>query len=75
MHIFRLESDHIELFKLLKAESLAASGGEAKFIIAEGLVHVNGETETRKRRKLRAGDRVDFNGETIVVQAASGLVS
>ncbi|WP_051305663.1 RNA-binding S4 domain-containing protein [Desulfogranum mediterraneum] len=62
-----ISTPYIELFKLLKRENLAASGGEAKFIIGEGLVEVNGEVETRKRKKIVAGDRVSCNGETLEV--------
>jgi len=62
-----LNKEFIELYALLKLESLAASGGEAKFFIAEGKVRVNGEVETRKRKKLIAGDRVEFGGETLVL--------
>lgn len=64
-----LTKEFIELYALLKLESLAASGGEAKFFIAEGNVRVNGEVETRKRKKIVAGDRVEFAGETLHVKA------
>lgn len=53
----------IELHQLLKLADLAASGGEAKFVIAQGLVRVNGQVETRKRKKIVAGDLVEFAGE------------
>lgn len=46
----------VELFKILKFEGIANSGAEAKNIIAEGHVKVNGEVETRKRRQMIAGD-------------------
>ena len=61
----------VELFKLLKFESLIGSGGEAKHVIAEGYVLVNGELETRKRRKLVAGDVVEFNGDVLRLSAAT----
>ena len=63
-----IHSEPIELFQLLKFEGLASSGGEAKYFIAEGQVSVNGETEIRKRRKILAGDIVEFAGETIRVK-------
>lgn len=56
------EKTPIELYKLLKFENLASSGGEAKFAVARGQVRVNGRVETRKRKKLFAGDVVEFNG-------------
>jgi len=64
---FKLETEYIELFKLLKAVNLVGSGGEAKIHISEGVVLVNGEIETRKRYKTRVGDLVEFNGERIKV--------
>lgn len=58
----------IELSKLLKLAGFADSGGNAKHAIHEGLVLVNGSVETRKGKKLAAGDRVTFNGESVVIQ-------
>lgn len=55
----------IELYKILKFEGLVASGGEAKAAIAEGLVLVNGVIETRKRKKIVAGDIIEFGQEKI----------
>ncbi len=55
---FPLRGDYITLDALLKAAGLAHSGGGAKVLIADGAVAVNGETETRRGRKLRAGDLV-----------------
>ena len=53
----------VELYKLLKIESLASSGGEAKQFIADGLVQVNNEPELRKRRKMLHGDIIEFDLE------------
>ena len=58
--IAELESEFVELFKILKFEGLVDSGGNAKQAIAEGRVSVNGEIETRKRKKIKAGDQIDF---------------
>ena len=55
---FELRGEHISLDALLKATGLAGSGGAAKTIITNGAVRVNGETEVRRGRKLRAGDAV-----------------
>jgi len=57
-----------ELFKILKFENLVASGGEAKMVVADGLVKVNGEVDTRKRRKIVAGDVVEFGGEEMRIR-------
>lgn len=58
--IAELETEFVELYKILKFEGLSQSGGNAKQAIAGGLVSVNGEVETRKRKKIRAGDQIDF---------------
>jgi ribosome-associated protein len=58
----------VELYKLLKFHGLASSGGEAKMIIGDGLVAVNGEIETRKRKKIVSGDVVEFAGESFRVK-------
>ena len=57
----------IELCQFLKFGGLADSGGAAKQAIAERSVTVNGVLETRKRKQLLAGDKVTFEGKTIVV--------
>lgn len=62
---FALASDFIELDNLLKSLNIAPSGGAAKVFIREGKVRVNGEPETRVRRKLRAGDIVRFDSTEI----------
>ncbi|VGO17852.1 hypothetical protein PDESU_06454 [Pontiella desulfatans] len=67
---FPLTGEYIELCKLLKAANLVMSGGEGKEVVAQGLVTVDGELETRKRRKIRAGMSVGFAGETISVKTA-----
>ena len=58
--IAELESEFVELYKIRMVEGLSQSGGSAKQSIADGLVSVNGEIETRKRKKIRAGDQIDF---------------
>ena len=60
-----LKSQPVELYKILKFEGLVPSGGVAKQVIESGEVIVNGEVETRKRKKIVSGDVIEFNGETI----------
>ena len=60
-----LKSEPVELHKILKFEGLVPSGGVAKMAIESGDVLVNGEVETRKRKKMMAGDVIEFNGEVI----------
>ncbi|MFT5082497.1 MAG: ribosome-associated protein [Lentisphaeria bacterium] len=55
-----LNKEPVELFKILKYEGLAGSGGEAKLAIADSQAKVNGEIETRKRKKIMAGDIIEF---------------
>lgn len=47
---------------------MVSGGGEAKIVISEGYVLVNGEVEFRKRKKINAGDVIEFNGETIAIE-------
>ncbi|MBX2849974.1 MAG: RNA-binding S4 domain-containing protein [Acidiferrobacterales bacterium] len=56
-----------ELFKILKFEGLVSSGGEAKIVIAEGMVRLNGQIETQKRKKISAGDQIEFNNESFSI--------
>jgi ribosome-associated protein len=60
----------IELCQFIKFGGLTESGGEAKQLISEGLVLLNGCVETQKRKKLLAGDQVKANGHTIIVALA-----
>lgn len=60
---FQLKGEFIELIKLLKAVGMRATGGESKQAVEDGLVQVNGEVESRKRRKLVVGDVVVLEGE------------
>ncbi len=62
---FKLKAEFIELDNLLKTLDLVANGAEAKQKIQTGLVKVNGEVESRIRRKLRSGDYVEFGGQKI----------
>jgi len=63
--VVQISREPIELYKILKIENMVNSGGEAKAVIAEGLVRVNGEIETRKRKKIISGDVVEFGDEII----------
>ncbi len=60
-----LEKTPTELYKILKFEGLASSGAEAKILIANGLVKVNAEIEIQKRKKIVAGDIIEYNGNTL----------
>ena len=60
----------VELFKILKFEGMVTTGGEAKLVIADGQVSVNGEIETRKRRKILDGDVIVFANESLQIRLA-----
>ncbi|SDS06243.1 RNA-binding S4 domain-containing protein [Opitutus sp. GAS368] len=60
----------IELCQFLKFGGLTGTGGEAKQVISQGLVTLNGTVETQKRKKLLAGDQVTYDGKTLVVALA-----
>ena len=57
----------IELYKLLKIANMVGGGGEAKTMISEGNVLVNNEVEVQKRKKIRRGDIIEYNGKIIEV--------
>ncbi len=61
------ERDTIDLQDWLKLAGLVGTGGEAKFRVQDGQVKLNGEVETRRRKKLRRGDAVEFAGERLTV--------
>ncbi|MBC7365509.1 MAG: RNA-binding S4 domain-containing protein [Undibacterium sp.] len=63
-----VREEPIEMCQLLKFAGLTDSGGEAKQVIAEGKVLFNGVVETQKRKKVRAGDRVTYGDETLIVK-------
>lgn len=63
-----LKDEFIKLGQALKAAGLVESGAEAKEVIQEGKVLVNGEVESRRGKKLYAGDLITFNGEEIKIE-------
>jgi ribosome-associated protein len=70
MRKVQITKEPVELYKILKFEGLVSTGGEAKLLIGDGQVTVNGETETRRRRKIVNGDVIVFRGEDIHVELA-----
>ena len=66
MREIKLNKEPVELFKLIKFEGLASSGGEAKMMIEDQMVYVNGEIETRKRKKILAGDIISIGDEKFI---------
>jgi len=68
MREFHLTSEYIELVKLLKLLKIAETGGHAKMMVEEGEVYLNGIQELRKRAKLRSGDKIEIDGEIILIK-------
>ena len=62
MEKITIETEYIKLDSLLKFAALVGTGGEAKYVIGEGMVKVNGEVCTMRGKKLRPGDKVSFQG-------------
>ena len=63
MREVEISKEPVELYKILKFEGVVASGGEAKSVIDNGQVLVNGMVETRKRKKIMSGDTIEFMDE------------
>ncbi len=70
MNTIEITTEYIKLQDLLKLAGLTYTGGEAKVMVQEGLVTVNGEVCTMRGRKIRPGDTVDFEGKTLEVRYA-----
>ncbi|MFO7843314.1 MAG: RNA-binding S4 domain-containing protein [Bacteroidales bacterium] len=70
MIIFKLEenTEFIELIKLLKVTNICSSGGEAKHMVDMGEVKLNGQVESRKRAKLRAGDKIEIFDKIVEIK-------
>ena len=69
MEVIKLRDEYIKLGQALKAAGLVETGVDAKYAIEDGLVKVNGEVATQRRKKLHAGDVVSYDGETIKIEA------
>jgi ribosome-associated protein len=68
MRYVDIYKEPVELYKILKFEGMVASGGQAKSVIDEGLVRVNGEIEVRRRKKIVSGDIIEFANEIINIR-------
>lgn len=67
MKIVEITKEPVELYKILKFEGIVSSGGEAKAVIDDGQVLVNGEIEKRKRKKIMSGDVIKYGDDEIKV--------
>lgn len=71
--VVEISREPIELYKILKFEGMASSGGQAKVFIASGQVLVNGKSETQKRKKIIPGDTIEFNEDKICIKLSSSI--
>lgn len=67
MEKISIVTEYIKLDSLLKLAALVGTGGEAKYVISEGMVEVNGEVCTMRGKKIRAGDKVSFAGNELEI--------
>lgn len=70
-----ISHEPVELYKILKFEGMVASGGDAKSVIADGQVVVNGKVETQKRKKIVSGDIIEFAQDSIRIKLIQNQVS
>lgn len=68
LRVVELSREPIELYKILKFEGLATSGGEARKLVGQGHVLLNGKVETQKRKKIMSGDVIEFGNEKLSIQ-------
>lgn len=68
MQKIKIRDEYIKLGQLLKLAGLVENGADAKIVVQDGLVKVNGETDTRRGRKIVAGDIVEYDGSKIQVE-------
>lgn len=68
MKKIKIKDEYITLGQALKLASLVSSGLEAKIVVQDGLVKVNNEIDTRRGKKLRIGDVVEFNGDSFEIE-------
>lgn len=68
METIKLREEYIKLGQALKASGLVGSGVDAKFVIQDGLVKVNGTVELQRGKKLKDGDLVEYNEESVKIE-------
>ena len=68
MKTIDIDREPVELFKILKFEGIAASGAQAKALVADGKVKVNEVLETQKSKKIKSGDKIDVDGQWYMIR-------
>ena len=69
--VIHIRDEFIKLGQAMKLADLVSDGVEAKYVITDGLVKVNGEVDTRRGRKLYVGDMISYNGQDVQVEGES----
>ena len=69
--VIHIRDEFIKLGQAMKLADLVSDGVEAKYVISEGLVKVNGEVDTRRGGKLYVGDTISYNGQDVQVEGES----
>jgi len=69
--VIHIRDEFIKLGQAMKLADLVSDGVEAKYVISDGLVKVNGEVDTRRGRKLYVGDMISYNGQDVQVEGES----
>lgn len=73
MRELKIKTEYITLDSALKLANLVSTGGEAKNVIGDGLVEVNGAVCAMRGKKLRPGDRLGYGGERFVITGSRGI--
>jgi ribosome-associated protein len=68
MQKVKIDTEYIKLEQMMKFSGIVGSGSDAKVLIANGEVSVNGNTELQRGKKLRAGDIVEFEGQSYIIE-------
>ena len=65
---YKLHTEYIQLIQLLKTLGISETGGQAKLMVEDGLVKLNGDVEYRKRAKLKRGDKIEILNQLIEIE-------
>ena len=74
MEAIQISDEYIKLGQALKLANMVSSGVDAKFLVQDGQVKVNGEVDTRRGRKLHDGDVIQYNGKKIRIEKSDKTV-
>ena len=64
----KIKDEFIKLCQAMKLAGMVDTGADAKTVIQDGMVKVNGEVETQRGKKLRPGDKIEFEGKTVIIE-------